>query len=151
MSAGYVLGAEPQPIISFFARVRGPLASTRVEAATLLQLLRDVRQRYSNRIHLLIFVDCLVVLDIIRIWGRNDFHPSPKDVVVHFAVIYPLLQELHQWIGKETLVKAKSHTGCLLNERADEFPELGRQAENLEIVPAPQSMIFSGCESDLQC
>jgi hypothetical protein len=77
MSAGYVLGAEPQPIISFFARVGGPLASTRAEAASLLQLLRDVRQRYSNRVHLLIFVYCLVVLDIIRKWRRNDFHPSP--------------------------------------------------------------------------
>jgi hypothetical protein len=95
MGAGYVLDADPLPILSFFARVGGPLASAREEAASLLQLLRDVRQRHSNRVHLLIFVDCLVVLDIIRKWGRNDFHPSPKDVV-HFAVIYPLLQELCQ-------------------------------------------------------
>jgi hypothetical protein len=87
--------------------------------------------------HLLIFVDCLVVLDIIRKWGRSDFHPSPKEVV-HFAVIYPLLQELRQWLGRVTLVKVKSHTGCLLNERADELAELGRQAENPEICPSPQ-------------
>ncbi len=129
MSAGYVpvLGAEPQSIIFFFARVGGCLASTRAEAANLLQLLLDVRQRYSIRVHLLIFVDCLVVLDIIRKWGCSDFHPSPKEVV-HFAVIYPLLQELRWWIGKVTMVKEKSHTGCLLNEqRADELPELGRQ------------------------
>jgi ribonuclease HI len=90
----------------------------------LLQLLLDVRHRYSNCVHLQIFVDCLVVLDIIRKWGRSDFHPSPKEVV-HFAVIYPLLQELRRWIGKVTLVKIKSHTGCLLNERADELAELG--------------------------
>ncbi len=101
MSAGYVLGAEPQSIISYFARVGGPLASTRAEAASLLQLLRDARHRYSNRVHLLIFVDCLVVLDIIRKSGRSDFHPSPNEVV-HFAVIYPLLQELRRWIGKVT-------------------------------------------------
>ncbi len=106
MGAGYVLGAGPLPIISFFARVGGPLASARAEAASLLQLLRDVRQWYSNHVHLLIFVDCLVVLDIIRKWGRNDFHPSPKEVV-HFAVIYPLLQELRQWLGRVTLVKVK--------------------------------------------
>ena len=56
MSAGYVLGTESQPIISFFARVGGPLASTRAEAASLLQLLRDVRHRFRNRVHLLIFV-----------------------------------------------------------------------------------------------
>jgi hypothetical protein len=95
MGAGYVLGADSLPIISFFARVGGPLASARAEAASLLQLLLDVRQRYSNSVHLLILVDCLVVLDSI-IWGRSDFHPSPKEVV-HFAVIYPLLQELRQW------------------------------------------------------
>ena len=76
MGAEYVLGANPLPIISFFARVGGPLASARAEEASLLQLLRDVRQRYSNQVHLLIFVDCLVVLDIIRKWGRSDFHPS---------------------------------------------------------------------------
>ncbi len=137
MSAGYVLGAEPQPIISFVAIEGGPLASTRAEAASLLKLLRDVHQRYSNSVHLLMFVDCLVVLDIIRKWGHNDFHPSPKEVV-HFAVIYPLLQDLRRCIGKVTLVKVKSHTGYLLNERADELAELGRQAETLEIYPGPQ-------------
>jgi ribonuclease HI len=139
MSAGYVLGAEPQPILSFSARVGGPLASTTAEAASMpvFQLLRDVRHWYSNRVHLLIFVDCLVVLDIIRKWGRSDFHPSPKEAV-HFAVFYPLLQELRRWIGKVTLVKVKSHTGCLLNERADELAELGRQLETLEICPGPQ-------------
>jgi ribonuclease HI len=131
-----VLGADPLPIISFFAKVGGPLASARAEAASLLQLLRDVRQLYSNQVHLLIFVDCLVVLDIIRKWGRSDFHPSPKEVV-HFAIIYPLLQELRQWLGRVTLVKVKSHTGCLLNECADELAELGRQAENPEICPGP--------------
>ncbi len=137
MGAGYVLGADPLPIISFFARVGGPLASARAEAASLLQLLRDVRQRYSNRVHLLIFVDCLVVLDIIRRWGSNNLNPTPKEVV-HFAVIYPLLRELRQWSGKVTLVKVKSHTGCLLNEPADELAELGRQAEHPEICPGPR-------------
>ncbi len=62
MGAGCVLGADPLPIISFFARVGGPLASARADAASLLQLLWDVRQRYNNQVHLLIFVDCLVVL-----------------------------------------------------------------------------------------
>jgi hypothetical protein len=56
MCAGYVLGADPLPIISFFARVGGPLTSARAEAASLLQLLRDVCQRYSNQVHLLIFL-----------------------------------------------------------------------------------------------
>jgi hypothetical protein len=117
MGAGFVLGVVPQPTISFFARVGGPLASARAEAASLLQLLRDVRQRYSSCVHLLIFVECVVILDIIRKWGRSDFHRSPREIV-HFAVIYPLLQELRKWVGKVTLVQVKSHTGCLLNECA---------------------------------
>ncbi len=36
-----------------------------------------------------------------------------------------------------TLVKVKIHTGCLLNERADELAELSRQAENPENCPGP--------------
>jgi ribonuclease HI len=120
MGAGYVLGADPEPIISFFDRVGGPLASARAEAASLLQLLRDVLQRFGSQVHLLMFVDCLVVLDILRKWRRSDFQPSPKEIVL-FVVIHPLLHELRQWSGNLTLVKVKSHTGCLLNERADEL------------------------------
>jgi hypothetical protein len=33
---GAVLGADPDPIMTFFARVGGPLASARAEAASLL-------------------------------------------------------------------------------------------------------------------
>ena len=39
MGAGYVLAADPEPIMAFSARVGGPLASARAEAASLLQLL----------------------------------------------------------------------------------------------------------------
>ena len=34
MGAAYVLGADPDPITTFFARVGGPLASARAEAAS---------------------------------------------------------------------------------------------------------------------
>ncbi len=74
MGAGYVLGADPQHIISFFTKVS---TSACVEAASFLQLLRDVLQCYSNQVYLLIFVDCLGILDILRKWGHSDFHPSP--------------------------------------------------------------------------
>ena len=137
MGAGYVLGDDPEPIWIFSASVGGPLATVRAEAASLLQLLRDVRMRKGHQVNLLIFVDCLVVLDILRKWGRADFHPGPKEVV-HFDVIRQLLQELRQWSGNVTLVKVKSHTGCLMNERADEQAELGRMAEGPDICPGPQ-------------
>ncbi len=75
--------------------------------------------------HLLIFDDCLVVLDILRKWGRGDFHHKPKEVV-HIAVIRPLLHGLRRWFGNGMLVKIKSNTCCILNERADERAELGQ-------------------------
>ena len=137
MGAAYVLGADPDPILTFFARVGGPLASARAEAASLLQLLKDVRTRDGHHVHLLIIVDCLVILDILRKWGRSDFHPGPKEII-HFSVVRPLIEELRQWTGNITLLKVKSHTGCLLNERADELAELGRTAEGPEICPGPQ-------------
>ncbi len=52
IGAGYVLGADPEPIMSLFARIGGPLT------ARLLQLLLDVLWRYSCQVHLLILVDC---------------------------------------------------------------------------------------------
>jgi hypothetical protein len=35
-------------------------------------------------------------------------------------------------------MKIKSHTGCLLNERADEYAELSQSAEGPELCPCPQ-------------
>ncbi len=94
-------------------------------------------QRFDSQLHLLIFVDCLVILYILQKWGRSDFHTIPKEIV-HFAVIHPLLHELSHWSGNLTLVKVKSHTGCFRNECADELAELGQQAKGPEIYPGPQ-------------
>ena len=107
-------------------RVGGPLATTRAIAISLLQLVRDVGKTSGRHIHLLDFVDCLVVLDvdILHKWGNHDYHPRPREVVdldvhfdVHFDVTtYLLLSELRSWSRKITLVKIKSHGGCLMNE-----------------------------------
>jgi ribonuclease HI len=137
MGAGYVLGVDPEPILILSTREEGPLASARAEAASLLQLLRDVQPHNGSRVHLLIFVDCLVALDILCKWGHDDFTPGPKKVL-HFDVIRQLLQELRQWLGNVTLVKIKSHTGCLMNEQADEQAEQGRMAEGTATCPGPQ-------------
>jgi len=136
MGAGYVVGVDPVPLMTLSIRVGGPLATTRAEAASMLRLVRDIRQTNTNRINLLVFVDCLVVLDILRKWGRCDYHPRPKDVV-HFDVIWQLLVELRKWSGQIRLVKIKSHSGCLLYERADEEAERGRTAEGSELCPGP--------------
>jgi hypothetical protein len=113
MGGAYLFCADPDPIMIRSSPLQCPLASARAEAASPLQLLLDVRQRYGHHVHLLIFVDCLVVLDILRKWGHSDFHPGipgPKEVI-HFTVVLPLITELWQWAGNNTLLKVKSHTG----------------------------------------
>ena len=94
------------------------MASARAEAASLLQLLRDMAIKHGRSVSLLIFIDCLVLLDILRKWGTHNFHPQSKEVV-HFDVMYPLLLELRQWSGYLVLLKIKSHTDCQLNESED--------------------------------
>ena len=69
-------------------------------------------------------IDSLVLLDILQKWGKASFNPRPNDIL-HFDVIFPLLNVLRQWQYPVRLVKVKSHTGCLMNERADEQAELG--------------------------
>jgi len=137
MGAGYVVGTDPVPLMVLSARVGGPIASVRAEAASLLWLVQDVGQRFGRQVDLLVFVDCLVLLEILKKWGTSNFHPRPREIV-HFDIIRSLLIELRQWQGNIMLVKVKSHTGCLLNERADEQAELGRDAEGPEICPGPQ-------------
>ena len=137
MGAGYIVGTAPVPLMTLSIRVGGPLSTTRAEAASLLRLVRDVAASSGRQVHLLVFVDCLVVLDILCKWGKHDYHPRPKEVV-HFDVIYLLLLELRTWAGKITLVKVKSHSGCLLNERADEYAERGRMEEEPVLCSGPQ-------------
>jgi hypothetical protein len=54
MGAGYAIGDGHIPIRAFSAPVGGPLASIRPEAASLLQILRDVAANYDSRTPLLI-------------------------------------------------------------------------------------------------
>ena len=49
MGAGYAIGGKPNPIRAFSAPVGGPLALIRPEAASLLQILRDVAANYDCR------------------------------------------------------------------------------------------------------
>jgi hypothetical protein len=91
MGAGYVTGTALETEISFRASVGGPLSTLRTEGASLLQLLFNLNNELSTP--LLVFVDCLVLLDILQRWGQVSFRPHPADIV-HFDVIFPLLNEL---------------------------------------------------------
>jgi hypothetical protein len=115
MGAGFVVGNDRVPLMITLSPVGGPLASIRSEAAGLIKLLQDIATAYGRHVRLLVFIDCLVLLNILLKWGTHNFNPRPKEVV-HFDVMYPLLLELRQWTGDIMLVKVN---GCLLNERAD--------------------------------
>jgi hypothetical protein len=135
MSAGYVVGTGQIPDEELAVRVGGPLSSLHAEAAGLLELLTLLGA--EQQALLLVFVDSLVLLDILQSWGRANFHPRPNDIV-HFDVILPLLNVLRQWQYPVRLVKVKCHTGCLMNERADELAERCYDDGAQIVCPAPQ-------------
>ncbi len=138
MGTGYVVGNDRVPLMITSSPVGGPLAFIRSEAAGLLQLLRDIATAYGRHVRLLVFLDCLVLLNILLKWGTHKFNPQPKEVV-HFDVMYPLLLELQKWTGDIMLVKVKSHSGCLLNERADELADLETTADGPMLCPGPRN------------
>ena len=114
----------------------GPVASLRSEAAGIFSILQKVEARYNGHVQLMIFTDCLVLLLILSNWGHSDFWPDPGDVV-HFDVIFPLIQKLRGWSKKVILIKVKSDAGCFLNEMADERAEKGRLSNAAPIFPGP--------------
>ena len=93
MGAGFALGRQKEPLMTYYASVGGPLAHLQAEAASLCKLLSRARERFPGCTDLLVFIDCLVLLDILLKWGRSDFQPQPREIV-HFDVLVPLLAEL---------------------------------------------------------
>ncbi len=77
---------------------------------------------------LLVFTDCLVLLTILLQWGRIDLW-SDSDDVRHVDIILSCLQKLRRRTGPTHLVKVKSQSGLLLNDRADAPAEQGRLSE----------------------
>ncbi len=71
MGTGYVVGNDRVPMMILSSPIGGPLASIRSEAAGLLQLLRDFATEHGRHVRLLVFIDCLVLLDILRRWGMT--------------------------------------------------------------------------------
>ena len=132
MGAGMVIGKGPQPEFSRSFPVGGPLSSLLPEAAALHEVVSVV----PDDSPLLIFVDCLVLLVILARWGQEDFWPDPEDIK-HFDIVAPSLQLLRKRTAVTKLVKIKSHSGILLNERADELAELGCNCDEVPRWPGP--------------
>ena len=86
-------------------------------------------------------MDCLVLLQILQSklqkWGQSDFWPDSRDLI-HFDVVFPLLQEIRQWTKPLRPVKVKSHTGCQLNEMADDLADHGCASDEEPVFPGPQ-------------
>jgi len=135
MGAGVVVGAGRQPEVNISFPVGGPLSSLRAEAASLDGLLDAV----ANDQPLLVFTDCLVLLVILHRWGQPDFWPDPEDIK-HIDVIGSCIQKLRGRPGPTRLVKVKSHSGLLMNDRADALADQGRGSEDPLRWPGPRKL-----------
>ena len=132
MGAGFAVGLEPALLLELSAPVGGPLSTLRSEAASFHALLL----KSPPTVNLLVFIDSLTLLLILKRWGCSDFWPDPGDLV-HFDVIMPILVLLRSRSGQTALIKIKSHSGCLLNELADERAGLGCTSKEGELCPGP--------------
>ena len=72
MGTSFVVVEKPGSAVSlqFSGTVGGPLAILRAEAVGLLYLLRKVKVHFDRVLPLLVFIDCLVLLQILQKWRR---------------------------------------------------------------------------------
>ena len=99
-----------------------PLVSVCSEAAGLLSILKKVEVCYDQQ--LMIFTDCLNEDKTNLAWFRWRGY-----VVVHFDLIFPLIQKLRRWSKRVVFIKSKSHACCFLHEMADKRAETGRMSD----------------------
>ena len=132
MGAGVTVGGNLVPDIDLSFPVGGPLSSLRPEAAAVHELVSTV----PDGSPLLIFIDCLVLLVVLSRWGQEDFWPDPEDIK-HFDIIEPCIQLLRKRTAVTKFVKVKSHSGILLNERADDLAGQGCDCEEETRWPGP--------------
>ena len=83
MGASFVFVKIPGSAVSlqFSAPVGGPSATLQAEAVGLLYLLWRAKSHCVRAIPLLVFIDCLVLLQILQKWDRSDFWPDPRDII----------------------------------------------------------------------
>jgi len=131
MGAGVVVGKGRVPDFNMSFPVGGPLATLRSEAAALEALMAWA----ADDVPLLVFVDCLALLAILARWGQEDFWPDNTEIK-HFDIIESCLHRLRSRRAATLLVKVKSHSGILMNERADALADLGCSSEDEPRWPA---------------
>ena len=124
--------------------VGGPLSSLRAEAAVLHGLLGNAPDDQP----FLIFTDCLSLMDNLSKWGRLDFWPDQDDLR-HFDILESCIRRLRCRQAETRIVKVKSHSGLLMNDRADALAEDGRHSDDPPCWPGPRKPARCACELDL--
>ena len=102
----------------------------------MIQRVRD-QNGHAEPIRLLVFVDCLVLLDILLKWGASEFYPDPRNII-HFDVIIQLLAEMRKWNGVIDFKQIKGHEGFMLNKLADERADRGCAIKDPPLCQGPQ-------------
>ena len=133
MGAGAVVGCAREPAASLSFPVGGPLSSLRAEAAALHGLLGNAPDDQP----FLIFTDCLSLMDNLSKWGRLDFWPDQEDLR-HFDILESCIRRLRCRQAETRIVKVKSHSGLLMNDRADALAEDGRHSDDPPCWPGPR-------------
>ena len=85
----------------------------------------------------LIFTDCLSLMDNLSKWGRLDFWPDQDDLK-HFDILESCIRRLRCRQAETRIVKVKSHSGLLMNDRADALAEDGRHSDDPPCWPGPR-------------
>ena len=112
---GHQLGLHQETWICCFTTILCPCRRTvsyiSRRSSQIIILAGKVKLHFDHAVPLHVFIDCLVLLQNLQKWVQSDFWPDLHNII-HFNVIFPLLQEIHQWPERLQLVKVKSHAGC---------------------------------------
>ena len=86
-------------------------------------------------------LQCEVALGLYRMISfspipKAEYLPMGKSLkLVVCDIIFPFLQELHQWSAQLQLVEVKRNAGCQLTEMANELAELGCASAEEPVFP----------------
>ncbi len=114
MGTAYSVGDDSVPLIILSSPVGGPLESICSEAEGLLQLPWDLAKAHETHMCLLVFIDCLILHDILHKWEAHTFHPRPNFHQRKLSTLISFIQFLSCDSG---LCVLKSHFNLALGSK----------------------------------